>query len=80
MSNLSDLWLEKYKPKKYFELLTEERTNREIQTWVKSWDEIVFGRSNKVNLLERNNQFDIKLSVKLLSYSQEKFNNFILIF
>lgn len=43
----SELWLEKYKPKKYSELLTEEKTNRSIQTWLRSWDEIVFNRPVK---------------------------------
>ena len=38
----NDLWLEKYKPKKYDDLLTEEKTNRDILTWLKSWDELVF--------------------------------------
>lgn len=41
-NNNQDLWLEKYKPKKYDDLLTEEKTNRDILTWLKSWDEIVF--------------------------------------
>ena len=38
----NDLWLEKYKPKKYDELLTDEKTNRDVLTWLKSWDEQVF--------------------------------------
>jgi chromosome transmission fidelity protein 18 len=38
----NELWLEKYKPKKYDDLLTEEKINRDILTWLKSWDEIVF--------------------------------------
>lgn len=38
----SELWLEKYKPRKYDQLLTDEKTNRDILTWLKSWDEIVF--------------------------------------
>lgn len=42
MSKISDLLLDKYKPKKYYELLTDEKVNREIQSWLKSWDEIVF--------------------------------------
>jgi hypothetical protein len=40
--DLTELWLDKYKPKKYDELLTDEKTNRDILTWLKSWDEIVF--------------------------------------
>ena len=38
------LFTDKYKPKTYSDLLTEEKTNREILTWMKSWDEIVFNR------------------------------------
>ena len=38
------LFTDKYKPKTYSDLLTEEKTNREILTWMKSWDEIVFSR------------------------------------
>lgn len=38
------LFTDKYKPKKYTELLTEEKINREVLTWMKSWDEIVFGK------------------------------------
>ena len=38
------LFTDKYKLKTYSDLLTEEKTNREILTWMKSWDEIVFNR------------------------------------
>ena len=38
------LFTDKYKPQTYSDLLTEEKTNREILTWMKSWDEIVFNR------------------------------------
>ena len=36
------LWTEKYKSYKFFDLLTEESTNRNVLTWLKSWDEVVF--------------------------------------
>ena len=42
-NNISgDLWIDKYTPKQFSHLVTEERTNREVLTWLKSWDEIVF--------------------------------------
>lgn len=41
-STSSSLFTDKYRPKKYCDLLTEEKINREILTWMKSWDEIVF--------------------------------------
>ena len=38
------LYTEKYSPKHYSDLLTEEKVNREILTWMKSWDDIVFNK------------------------------------
>ena len=38
------LWVEKYKPKGYFDLLSDESTNRSLLIWLKMWDKIVFGR------------------------------------
>ena len=38
------LYTEKYSPKHYSDLLTEEKINREILTWMKSWDDIVFNK------------------------------------
>jgi chromosome transmission fidelity protein 18 len=40
----SDLWVEKFKPKDYFELLSDDGTNRLLLTWIKSWDYVVFGK------------------------------------
>lgn len=39
-----DLWVEKYRPKKYVELLSEESINRSLLQWLKLWDKIVFNR------------------------------------
>jgi chromosome transmission fidelity protein 18 len=44
IDNKNEIWLEKYRPQKFADLLTDERINREILTWLKSWDEIVFNR------------------------------------
>lgn len=38
------LWVEKYKPRKYIDLLSDEATNRSLLYWLKMWDKIVFGR------------------------------------
>ncbi len=38
----SALWVDKYEPRVFTDLLTEERTNREALMWMKSWDKIVF--------------------------------------
>ena len=35
---------------KYFDLLTDEVTNRNVLTWLKTWDELVFPSNPKVSL------------------------------
>ena len=63
-NNNEILFTDKYKPTKYIDLITEEKTNREILTWMKSWDEIVFNK--KFNIpkipinLNKNSQFPSK--------------------
>ncbi|KAL2643607.1 hypothetical protein R1flu_011194 [Riccia fluitans] len=39
------LWVEKYAPKAFTDLLSEEQTNREVLRWLKQWDSIVFGHA-----------------------------------
>lgn len=36
------LWVDKYRPKKYVDLLSDESTNRTILKWLKMWDKVVF--------------------------------------
>lgn len=38
------LWVEKYRPKKYVDLLSDETTNRSLLSWLKMWDKVVFNR------------------------------------
>lgn len=38
------LWVEKYRPKNYIDLLSDASTNRSLLTWLKMWDKIVFNR------------------------------------
>lgn len=38
------LWVEKYRPKKYMDLLSDETTNRSLLSWIKLWDKVVFNR------------------------------------
>ena len=43
----TQLWVDKYAPHKFMELLSDERVNRQVLHWVKGWDEHVFGRAVK---------------------------------
>lgn len=40
----SEMWAEKYRPKRFTELLGDDRVHREALRWVKAWDACVFGR------------------------------------
>ncbi|KAJ4722941.1 chromosome transmission fidelity protein 18-like [Melia azedarach] len=37
------LWVDKYAPNSFTELLSDEQTNREVLLWLKQWDACVFG-------------------------------------
>ena len=65
-NNNEILFTDKYKPTKYIDLITEEKVNREILTWMKSWDEIVFNKKFNIPKIPINlnknlqNQFPSK--------------------
>lgn len=41
------LWVDRYRPKKFTDLLGNERVARDAMAWLKQWDWCVFGRSRK---------------------------------
>jgi chromosome transmission fidelity protein 18 len=40
---IDSLWVDKYKPKSYMDLLSDEATNKSLLHWLKLWDKSVFG-------------------------------------
>lgn len=50
--------MEKYKPKKYIELLSDESTNRTLLRWLKMWDKVVFGREPKKIIANSKNDYN----------------------
>ncbi|XP_015591485.2 chromosome transmission fidelity protein 18 homolog isoform X2 [Cephus cinctus] len=44
ISSDDKLWVDKYRPQKYIELLSDEGVNRKFLHWLKLWDKIVFNR------------------------------------
>lgn len=40
----NELWVDKYRPKKYRELLSDEQVNLSLLRWLKYWDTIVFNK------------------------------------
>ena len=52
-------WVKKYEPNKFIELLTDEKVNRDILTWLKAWDPIVFQKDHHHKIENRNNQYSV---------------------
>ncbi|XP_064457056.1 chromosome transmission fidelity protein 18 homolog [Ornithodoros turicata] len=50
------LWVEKYRPKRFMELLSDDGVNRTLLHWLKLWDTVVFGRQPKIKRLKDNQQ------------------------
>ncbi|KAJ3036838.1 Chromosome transmission fidelity protein 18, partial [Rhizophlyctis rosea] len=47
-----ELWVDKYRPRLYVDLVGDERINRDVLNWVKEWDHCVFKK--KVKKKERS--------------------------
>eukprot|EP00057_Strongylocentrotus_purpuratus_P030065 XP_780624.3 PREDICTED: chromosome transmission fidelity protein 18 homolog [Strongylocentrotus purpuratus] len=43
------LWVDKYAPKDYVDLLSDDGVNRNLLFWLKLWDHVVFGKEVKQN-------------------------------
>ena len=52
MVKSSDLWVERYRPKTYLDLLSEENVNRTLLHWIKLWDKAVFNREVKIRVVK----------------------------
>ncbi|KAI6127764.1 P-loop containing nucleoside triphosphate hydrolase protein [Pisolithus croceorrhizus] len=52
------LWVERYRPRRFTELLGNERVAREVLAWVKQWDWCVFGRQRKKRARERDDNYN----------------------
>ncbi|OCF36301.1 hypothetical protein I316_02176 [Kwoniella heveanensis BCC8398] len=42
------MWVDKYRPKKFSDLLGEDRVHRDVMNWLKEWDKCVFKRATQV--------------------------------
>ncbi|XP_050526164.1 chromosome transmission fidelity protein 18 homolog isoform X2 [Daktulosphaira vitifoliae] len=78
VDNTADLWVEKYKPHKYLDLLSDESTNRMLLHWLKLWDKVVFNK--EVNLKKRtsnvvNNKYGTKFFKKNFGLDEELDDN-----
>lgn len=52
-SNKYQMWTEKYRARKFTDLIGDERTHRSVLRWLKSWDPVVFPGSTKLNVKKK---------------------------
>lgn len=45
LANEHGLWVDKYAPQSFMDLLSDELINRDVVKWMKMWDHCVFGKS-----------------------------------
>lgn len=58
------MWTEKYRARKFGDLIGDERTHRSVLRWLKGWDPIVFpglSKSSKKNLVDENERAHRKI-------------------
>lgn len=41
------MWVDTYRPKRFTDLVGDERVHRETMTWVKEWDQCVFSKKKQ---------------------------------
>lgn len=51
----ANLWVSKYAPRLFVDLLSPDAINREVLKWIKQWDSIVFGNKNSSTNGENEN-------------------------
>eukprot|EP01029_Cantina_marsupialis_P021972 TRINITY_DN5337_c0_g3_i1.p1 TRINITY_DN5337_c0_g3~~TRINITY_DN5337_c0_g3_i1.p1 ORF type:complete len:968 (-),score=286.94 TRINITY_DN5337_c0_g3_i1:109-3012(-) len=42
------LWVDKYSPNTFMDLLSDSRLNRDVLRWIKAWDKVVFNKPLKI--------------------------------
>jgi hypothetical protein len=62
------LWTDKYCSKRFLDLMSDDKSNRDSLTWLKSWDDVVFNRqAGKIdipNLFQRKSNAFFNLNQK----------------
>lgn len=45
----NELWVDRYRPSRFVDLLGDERVHRDTMGWLKEWDCCVFGKRKALN-------------------------------
>lgn len=87
---LNELWLDKYRPQRFIHLLSEEKINREVLRWIKSWDTLVFPHKKTIpsllapevvnpNYMSKAQQFQKKVAVVMNPDDPRPFEKLLLL-
>ncbi|KAK5899222.1 hypothetical protein CesoFtcFv8_008722 [Champsocephalus esox] len=60
----SRLWVDRFSPRQYTQLLSDDFTNRCLLKWLKLWDTVVFGRERKIRPVRSEKQAPNESSFK----------------
>lgn len=52
------LWVDRYRPQRYLDLLGDDRIHREVMAWVKEWDYCVYGKKKGKKRARDEENFD----------------------
>jgi chromosome transmission fidelity protein 18 len=52
----ASLWVEKFRPRSFMQLLSDDGTNRMLLKWLKLWDKVVFGKEKKVRIRKKEEE------------------------
>ena len=53
-NNEDMLWVEKFRPRNFLELLSDDGTNRTLLTWLKLWDKVVYNKEAKKKNVQKD--------------------------
>lgn len=64
------VWVDRYRPKRFTELLGDERIHREVMSWLKEWDPCVFRRKNRKKMRDATHDGPVA-PPKFVAYGQQ---------
>jgi len=68
----TELWVEKFRPRSYMDLLSDDGTNRTLLMWLKLWDKLVFNKERKVKPKKEEDEEKAKFTSSSLPEVQEE--------
>ena len=75
-SNNNDnlLWVEKFRPRNFLELLSDDGTNRTLLKWLKLWDKVVFNKEIKLKTPQNEQSESNKTNEPIVKTSPTEVN------